>query len=79
MVFPVTAVTLDTDIAILGVQNVSIGRPGAPFYHLGHFFVSLGTPWGTMGAAGQTRGGPEPDDGNHSLSDWSCSGKALAF
>ena len=30
------------------------------FYHLGDHFVSLGTPWGTVGAAGRTRGGPEP-------------------
>ena len=29
MVFPLVAVTLDTDIAILGVQNLSFGMPGA--------------------------------------------------
>ena len=46
MVFPLIAVTLDTDIAILGVQNLSIGRPGASFYHPGAHFVSLGTPRG---------------------------------
>ena len=32
-----------------------------PFWHPGDHFGSLGTPWGTMGAAGRTRGGPEPD------------------
>ena len=61
MVFPLIAVILDTDIAILGVQNLSIGRLGASFYHLGNHFVSLGTPWGTLGAAGRRRGSPEPD------------------
>ena len=42
-------------------QKMSFGRPGAsilapwgPFWH-------LGAPWGTMGAAGWTRGGPESD------------------
>ena len=29
MVFPLIAVTLDTYIVILGVQNLAIGRPGA--------------------------------------------------
>ena len=54
--FPVKAVTLGTDIAILGVQNLSIGRLGASFDHLGDHFVSVGTSWGTVGAPGRTRG-----------------------
>ena len=29
MVFLLIAVTLDTDIAIFGTQNLSLGRPGA--------------------------------------------------
>ena len=36
IVFPLIAVTLDTDIAFFGVQSLSIGRHGASFYHLGH-------------------------------------------
>ena len=78
IVFPVTAVTLDTNFAILGVQYLSFGGLLPPFYHPGDHFVSLGTPWGTMGAAGRTRGGPKQDDGKHSPSDWSCGGRALA-
>ena len=53
--FLVIAVTLDTDVAISGVQNVSFGRP--PSWHLDNHFGSLGTPW----ASGRARGGPEPD------------------
>ena len=34
MVFPLVAGTSDADIAILGVQNLSIGMPGISFYHL---------------------------------------------
>ena len=48
MVFPFIAVTLDTDIVILGVQSLSIARPGASFDYLGDHFVSLGTPERTM-------------------------------
>ena len=46
IVFPVTAVTLDTNFIILGVQNPSFGGLLPPFYHPGDHFVSLGTPWG---------------------------------
>ena len=56
IVFPVTAVTLDTIFAISGVQNPLFGGLLPPFYQPGDHFVSLGTPWGTMGAAGRTRG-----------------------
>ena len=56
IVFAVTAVTLDTNFAILGVQNLSFGGLLPPLCHPGDHFVSLGTPWGTMGAAGRTRG-----------------------
>ena len=31
IVFPVTAVTLDTNFTILGVQNLSFGHPGGPW------------------------------------------------
>ena len=61
MVFPLVAVTLDTDILILGVQNLSIDSPGGPVYHLGDHFGGLGTPWGTVGAVGKTRARSEPD------------------
>ena len=66
IVFPITAVTLDTNFAILGVQNLSFGGLLPPLYDPGDHFVSLGTPCGTMGAAGRTREGLEPDDGKHS-------------
>ena len=61
IVFPVTAITLDTDFAILDVQNLSFGGLLRSFYHPRDHFVSLGTPWGAMGAAGRTRGGPKQD------------------
>ena len=48
IVFPVTAVTLDTNFAILGVQYLSFGGLLPPFYHPGDHFVSLGTPERTM-------------------------------
>ena len=59
--FPVTAVTLDTNFAISGVQSLSFGGLLPPFYQPGDHFVSLGTPWGTVGAVGRTRAGSEPD------------------
>ena len=55
IVIPITAVTLGTNFAILGVQNLSFGGLLPPFYASGDHFVSLGTPWGTTGAAGRTR------------------------
>ena len=61
IVFPLTAVTLDTKFAISGVQNLSFGGLLPPFYQPGDHFVSLWTPWGTMGAAGRTRERPEVD------------------
>ena len=61
MAFSFIAVASDTDIAILDVQNQSFGRPGASILSPGIHFASLGTPWGTMGAAGRTCGGLEPD------------------
>ena len=48
------AVTLDADIAILGVQNLM-----PPLRHLANHLGDLGTPWGTMGAAGRTHGPTE--------------------
>jgi hypothetical protein len=53
---PGTTVTLDTNFVILGVQNPSFGCLSPPLYRPGDHFVSLGTPWGTMRAAGRTRG-----------------------
>ena len=50
------AVTLDTDIAILSFLNVSFGRPGASTLAPWGYFGCFGTPWGTIGAAGRTRG-----------------------
>ena len=61
ILFPVTAVTLDTNFAILGVQNLSFGTPVGSILRPWDHFVSLGTPLGTMGAAGRTRGGPKQD------------------
>ena len=40
MAFSLIAVTLDTDIAIVGVQNLSCGRPGASI--LPELFCQLG-------------------------------------
>ena len=39
IVFPVTAVTLDTNFAILGVQNLSFGGLLPPFYDPGNHSV----------------------------------------
>ena len=58
MAFLLIAVSLDMDIAILGVQNLSFGRPGAfifPPWVRCHY-VSLGTLW----PAGRIRLGPAP-------------------
>ena len=49
MAFSIIVFTSDMDIAILGVQKLAFGSLGG---HCG----SLGTPWGTIGAAGRTRG-----------------------
>ena len=57
--FSIIALTFDTDIAILGAKTFHSVGFVPPFYHSGGHFVSLGTPWGTMGAAGRTREGPE--------------------
>ena len=38
-----------------------VGRPGASSLAPWESFWHLGAPWGTMGAAGRTRGGPESD------------------
>ena len=51
IVFPVTAVTLETNFDVLGVQNLSFGGLLPPFYHPGDHFVSLGSSrkdtWGS--------------------------------
>ena len=57
--FSLMAVTLDTDIAILGPKTFHSVGFVPPFYHSGGHFVSLGTHWGTMGAAGRIREGLE--------------------
>ena len=49
MVFPLVDVTWDTIFIILGVQNLSLDRPGASiFSYPEDHFVSLGTPERTM-------------------------------
>ena len=52
--FSFIAVTLDTDIAILGVQNLLFGRLGA----------SIFLPWGHLSAWGH-RGGPWEQQEGH--------------
>ena len=61
IVFPVTDVTLDTNFAILGVQNLSFGRPVASILLPCGPICQFGDTLGTMGAAGRTRGGPKRD------------------
>ena len=61
IVFSVTAVALDTNFAILVSKTYHLAGLLPPFYHPGDYFVSLGTPSGTMGAAGRTRGDPKRD------------------
>ena len=51
--FPVTAVTLDTNFAILGVQNLSFGGLLPPFYTLG----TILSAWGHLGDHGSSRKG----------------------
>ena len=75
MVFPHVAVTWDAHFVVLAVQNLSFDMPGASILLLWGPFCQLGD---TRGDHGRTQGGPEPDDGKHSPSDWSCSGRALA-
>ena len=60
-VFPVTAVTLDANFAILGVANLLFGMLVGSILRPWDHFVSLATPKETMGAAGRTRGSPEQD------------------
>ena len=57
--FSIIALTFDTDIAILGAKTFHSVGFVPPFYFSGGNFVSLGTHWGTMEAAGRTREGPE--------------------
>ena len=58
MVFPVVAVTLDADIAILGVQNLSIGRPRASILPSWGQFLQVGTPLGDHGSSRKDTWGP---------------------
>ena len=53
--FPLRAVILDVDIASLGVQNLSFGRPGASTLATRGAFWQLRDTLGT-GAAGRRRG-----------------------
>ena len=48
MVFPLVAVTWDTIVIILDVQNLSFDRPVPPFSYPEDHFASLGTPERTM-------------------------------
>ena len=52
MAFSLIAVTLDTDSAILDVQNLSFGRPGAFILSPWDLFYQLG---GTLGDHGSSR------------------------
>ena len=54
MALLLTVVTLDIDIFLLGIQNLSFGRPGVSWEP----FWQLGDSLGDHGAAGI---GPEPD------------------
>ena len=47
MVFPLVAVTWNTNFAILGVPNLYFYMPGASIFHPGDRFVSLGIFEGT--------------------------------
>ena len=49
------------NIVILGIQNQSFGRRGASTFAPSGPFWRLEDTFGTMGAAGRTLGGPEPD------------------
>ena len=80
MSFSLIAVTSDTSISILGVQNLSFGRPGA----------SVSPPWGPLCQLGDTLVEPwQQQEDNVGVrnqmtestlsSDWSGSGKAAAF
>ena len=61
MAFSFVVVALDTDIPIFGVQVLSFGTPGALIFRPWKPFCELGGVLGNHGAAGGTRGGPEPD------------------
>ena len=58
--FLLIAVTSDMAIAVLGVQNLPFGKPGA-FTSTPGAILALGDALGTMGAAGRAHRGPEPD------------------
>ena len=65
----------NTDAVTFGAQNLLFGRLGAQFDTLGDH----GAIQGQLGGHQRTPWGPDLDDGKHSQSDCSCSGKALAF
>ena len=48
MVFPLVAVSWDTNFIISGAPNLSFDRPGATIFLPWNHFVSLGTPERTM-------------------------------
>ena len=56
MAFLLSAVALGMDIAILGIENIAFGRPGASTLTPSGHFGGLGTPLRTMGAAAWTLG-----------------------
>ena len=74
MVCPLVVVTLDTILLFWVSKTYYLTGLVPPFSYPEDHVVSLETP-----ESGRTHGGPEPDDGKHSPSDWSCSWKALAF
>ena len=59
MAFPLIVVTLDMDIAILGVQSLSIGRPGASILQPWGPFCQLGDTMGDHGSSRKDTWGPE--------------------
>ena len=67
MAFVRMPVTFDMHVVISCVQKLSFGRPCASTSGTWRQFCSSGTRWGFMKTAGRVRGGPEPDDGKHSL------------
>ena len=65
MAFSLIAVTLDTDIASLGAQNLEFGKPGA----------SILPPWGLFRQLGDTLG----DHGSSRKDTWGSETRFLAI
>ena len=61
MAFLFIAVTLDMNIVILGMQNLSFGRPGASTFAPSGPFWQLEDTLGDHGSSRKDTWGPEPD------------------